>query len=107
MAVLAAPQREGGELQARGPALGALLETREIAGVEIEAERVVEQARRLVVGEAEVVRARTSTSCAARAAARAASGGSAREAIAICTVSGRCSSRKSTASWILGSGITW
>ena len=54
MRVLPASEREGGQLQARGPTLGALLEAREIHGVEIEAERLGEQGAGLIVGESEV-----------------------------------------------------
>ena len=54
MRIVPTSEREGGELEPRGPTLGALLETREIHGVEIEAERLGEQGTRLIVGEAEV-----------------------------------------------------
>ena len=52
--VLAAGERQGGEPEPGGPALGAPVQARDVVGVEPERERVVEQRRRLGVGEAQV-----------------------------------------------------
>ena len=47
-------ERERGEVQARGPAFGAIVQDGQIGRVELELESVVQQRRRLLAGEAQV-----------------------------------------------------
>ena len=90
--------RQGRELQARRPALGALLERGDVVGLQLEPHHLVEERGRLRLGEAQVVGADLQQLPRARSRASG-SGGSARVVIARVTCGGRLSSRKVTASW--------